>query len=88
MNNLVTTVVLMFVSCSLRVNQNLCSPKAPLKFQQGISHENSSGNVKIKVAKILNIMNNCWVCSQLVLGAMGFPWRAHPVGWQNSVNGL
>lgn len=77
----------MSVSCILIVNQNLCLPETPLEFHQGISHENLYENVRIKVAEILSV-TNCWICSQAMLGGMGFPWRAHPVGWQNSVNGL
>lgn len=83
MKNGVTKVLLMSVSCTLMVSQNLCLPQTPLVFHQGVSDQNgmiSYENVKIRVAKVVHV-TNCWGCSQLELGGMGFPWRAHPVGW-------
>ncbi|OWK52601.1 hypothetical protein RLOC_00004693 [Lonchura striata] len=72
MKNSVTKVLLMSVSRTLIVSQNLCLLKHLQSFTKGSVIKKCFENLKTKVANALSV-TNCWACSQLKLGGMGFP---------------
>lgn len=47
---------------------------------EGVARQNTYEDLKISFAKTVNV-TNCWVCSQIMTGGSGFPWRVIPLGW-------